>query len=101
MNPRSLPGDIVWVPSRDIGSQNYFVFGEVQDPGVVSAPGEMNLVKAISMAGSMTLNAERDTVYVARAQGVGIEPEVLKLDMKRLQEEGDFSQNITLQNNIR
>lgn len=98
-NPVVNPGDIVWVPSMDIGSKNYFVFGEVEDPGVVSAPGDMTLVTAISMAGSMTLDAERDTVYVARAQGVGNEPEVLKLDIKRLQEEADFSQNITLQDN--
>ena len=98
-NPIVNPGDIVWVPSKEIGSQNYFVFGEVQDPGVVSAPGDMTLVTAISMAGSMTLNAERDRVYVARAQGVANQPEVLMLDLKRLQEEGDFSQNIALQDN--
>ena len=98
-NPIVNPGDIVWVPSKEIGSKSYFVFGEVGAPGVVSAPGDMTLVTAISMAGSMTLHAERDTVYVARAQGFGDQPEVLKLDLKRLQEEADFSQNITLQEN--
>ncbi|MEE8162175.1 MAG: SLBB domain-containing protein [Acidobacteriota bacterium] len=98
-NPIVNPGDIVWVPSREIGSKNYFVFGEVSRPGVVSAPGDLTLLEVVSLAGSMTLNAERDTVYVARAQGDSNQPEVLKLDLKRLMEKGDFSQNIALQSN--
>lgn len=91
------PGDIVWVPSKEIGANTYYVFGEVNAPGVVTSQENLSLVEVISRSGSFTLEASRSKVYIAR--GDPNQPEVLELDLKSLIEEADFVQNAALQNN--
>jgi protein involved in polysaccharide export with SLBB domain len=91
------PGDIVWVPSKEIGANTYYVFGEVNGPGVVTSQEDLSLVEVISRAGSFTLEASRASVYIAR--GDPDQPEVLELDLKALMEEADFAQNAILRNN--
>ena len=96
-NPVVNPGDIVWVPGKEIGANTYYVFGEVNGPGVVTSQENLSLMEVISRAGSFTLQASRDSVYIAR--GDPDQPEVLELDMKSLMEEADFAQNAILKNN--
>lgn len=91
------PGDIVWVPSIQVGAHNYYVFGEVRSPGVVTTQDELNIVEVISLSGSFTADASRDSVYIAR--GDLNQPEIIALDFKSLMEEADFSQNVVLQEN--
>ena len=91
------PGDIVWVPSKEVGANTYYVFGEVNAPGVVTSQENLSLVEVISRSGSFTQEASRSKVYIAR--GDPNQPEVLELDLKRLIEEADFAQNAALQNN--
>jgi len=91
------PGDIVWVPSKEVGANSYYVFGEVNSPGVVTSQENLSLVEVISRSGSFTKDASRSKVYIAR--GDPDQPEVLELDIKRLIEEADFAQNAALQNN--
>ena len=91
------PGDIVWVPSKEVGANSYYVFGEVRSPGVVTSEEALSLVEVISRSGSFTPEAERDKVYVAR--GDFNEPEILELDLKSLVEKADLSQNLALENN--
>ncbi len=95
-NPVVNPGDIVWVPSKEIGANTYFVFGEVNAPGMVTTLENLSLVEVISRAGSFTPQASRSKVYIAR--GDPNQPEMLKMDMKSLIQEADFSQNAVLQN---
>jgi len=96
-NPVVNPGDIVWVPSKAVGANSYYVFGEVNGPGVVTSQENLSLVEVISRSGSFTRDASRSKVYIAR--GDPDQPEVLELDLKRLIEEADFAQNAALQNN--
>ena len=96
-NPVVNPGDIVWVPSKEIGANTYYVFGEVRAPGIVTSQENLSLVEVISRAGSFTQDASRANVYIAR--GDPNQPEVVQLDLKSLIQEADFSQNAVLQNN--
>ncbi len=96
-NPVVNPGDIVWVPSKEIGANTYYVFGEVNAPGMVTSQENLSLVEVISRAGSFTPDASRADVYIAR--GDPNQPEVVRLDLKSLIQEADFSQNAVLQNN--
>jgi len=96
-NPVVNPGDIVWVPSKEVGANIYYVFGEVNAPGMVTSQENLSLVEVISRAGSFTKDASRASVYIAR--GDPNQPEVLQLDLKSLIQEADFSQNAVLQNN--
>lgn len=91
------PGDIVWVPSREIGANTYYVFGEVGSPGVVTTEENLSLVEVISRSGSFTPDADRDSVFIAR--GDVNNPEILRFDLKSLVEEADFSQNTLLRDN--
>ena len=91
------PDDIVWVPSREVGGNTYYVFGEVGAPGVVETDENLSLIEVISRSGSFNPDADRDSVFIAR--GNPNDPEILEFDMKRLVEEADFSQNTVLQNN--
>ena len=96
-NPVVNPGDIVWVPSKEVGANIYYVFGEVNAPGIVTTQENLSLVEVISRAGSFTKDASRSKVYIAR--GDPNQPEMLKMDVKNLIQEADFSQNVVLQNN--
>jgi len=96
-NPVVNPGDIVWVPSKEVGANTYYVFGEVGAPGMVTSQENLSLVEVISRAGSFTPQASRSKVYIAR--GDPNQPEVQQMDLKSLIQEADFSQNVVLQNN--
>ncbi len=76
------PGDIVWVPSKEVGANTYYVFGEVNAPGVVTSQENLSLVEVISRSGSFTQEASRSKVYIAR--GDPDQPEVLELDLMSL-----------------
>ncbi len=96
-NPVVNPGDIVWVPSKEVGANVYYVFGEVNAPGIVTTQENLSLVEVLSRAGSFTPQASRSKVYIAR--GDPNQPEMLLSDVKSLIQEADFSQNVVLQNN--
>ncbi|MFQ5929772.1 MAG: SLBB domain-containing protein [Acidobacteriota bacterium] len=91
------PGDIVWIPSKEVGANTYYVFGEVQSPGVVTAQEELSIVELVSRSGSFTPDASRSKVFIAR--GDLNQPEIIELDLKKLVEKADFSQNVALHNN--
>ncbi len=95
-NPVVNPGDIVWVPSKEVGANVYYVFGEVRAPGIVTTQETLSLVEVLSRAGSFTPQASRSKVYIAR--GDPNQPEMLLSDVKSLIQEADFSQNFVLQN---
>ncbi|MDA2923437.1 SLBB domain-containing protein [Acidobacteria bacterium AH-259-L09] len=91
------PGDIVWIPSKEVGANTYYVFGEVHSPGVVAVQEELSIVEVISRSGSFTADASRSKVFIAR--GDLNQPELVEVNLKRLVEKADFSQNVVLQNN--
>ena len=77
-------------------AQKVYVDGEVQKPGVVKIDGYLNVLQAIAMAGGMKDTAIEDEILVIRHSGLA-KPSVLKVDMEKVLEGSDTSQNITLQ----
>jgi len=90
------PGDIVRILSKEVGANTYYVFGEVQSPGVVTTQEQLSILDVISRSGSFTPDALPSQVFLARDL---VEPEIIQLDLKRVVEKADFSQNVASQNN--
>ncbi len=90
------PGDIVRILSKEVGANTYYVFGEVQSPGVVTTQEQLSTLDVISRSGSFAPDASPSQVFLARDL---VEPEIIQLDLKRVVEKADFSQNVALQIN--
>lgn len=76
---------------------NVFVFGEVEEPGSFPLYGRMTVFEAIALAGGFSEVANQAKVKVLRhSQGREISMEV---DIKRVIEKGDTSQDVELQAN--
>jgi polysaccharide export outer membrane protein len=90
-------GDVVFIPTLAKDGNRVYVFGEVTKPGVYTFEGsDMRLADAISEAGGPTIFASESETRVVR--GDITQPEIISANLKRLIEEGDQSQNITLAN---
>jgi polysaccharide export outer membrane protein len=86
-------------------SQRVFVMGEVRTPGPYPLTGDMTVMEAMALAGSVTQGASSEAVIVrlpsgntadGPAQPDQAEAEVLRVDLAQL-EAGALSQNIRLQ----
>lgn len=76
---------------------NVFVFGEVKAPGSFPLFGKMTVFEAIALAGGFTEVANQSKVKVLRrAEGRELS---LEVDIKRVIEKGDASQDLELKAN--
>ena len=90
-------GDVVFIPTLAKDGNRVYVFGEVEKPGVYSfESADVRLADAISEAGGPTVFASEAETRVVR--GDITRPEIISTNLKRLIEEGDQSQNVTLAN---
>lgn len=93
-NPILDAGDLIYVPALSTNSRKLLVFGEVGDPGLLEMSDDIPISEAIARAGGFTADAHKSSVVVVRG---GLEdPVVLKSNWESLQE-GDLSQNLTVQ----
>jgi polysaccharide export outer membrane protein len=82
-------------------SQRIMVWGQVNNPGEYQLSGDTTLLSALAKAGSVTANAGREAVIVRPAKdpkgvnGNPPEPEVIKVDLRELQE-GNLALNVPL-----
>jgi polysaccharide export outer membrane protein len=90
------PGDVVWVPSKEVGANTYFVFGEVRQPGAILSQTDMTLIELISKAGSFTPDASRTDVFLVR--GDPQHPEVVRVDFRRVLERGELAGDRVVRN---
>jgi protein involved in polysaccharide export with SLBB domain len=71
------------------------VFGEVSEPGSIKLPeSNMRIFDAILEAGGPTVFARKREAKIVR--GDINNPEIIPVDLKRLLEEGDQTQNVLL-----
>lgn len=76
-------------------AQKIFVLGEVKKPGVYQLDPPVTILEAVSMAGGFTLDGKDESVMLIRG---GLEnPRLAALDLEKTIEEGDLTQNISLQ----
>jgi polysaccharide export outer membrane protein len=82
-------------------SQRIMIWGQVNNPGEYQLSGDTTLLSALAKAGSVTPNAGREAVIVRAAKGAngadgnGSEPEIIKIDLRELQD-GNLALNIPL-----
>jgi polysaccharide export outer membrane protein len=90
-------GDVIYIPLITKEDNRVYIFGEVAKPGVYAFTGsEMRLLDVVSQAGGFTVFAYEESTKIAR--GDPTRPEVISADLKKLVEEGDQTQNVTLAN---
>ncbi|MBI3939899.1 MAG: polysaccharide biosynthesis/export family protein [Acidobacteria bacterium] len=90
-----MPGDIVFVPSLETVSKRYFVLGEVRAPQMVQSPQDLNLLEALSRAGTVAPTGEASRIFVVRQNPEG--SEVKEIKFSDIYRTGDLSRNIPLQ----
>jgi polysaccharide export outer membrane protein len=89
--------DTVVVPVIAEDKKNrVFVFGEVNNPGVIPTRGELTVVEALAQAGGFKQRAVLGDAKILR--GDMNKPEVIACDIDRILNKGDMSQNIKLRN---
>jgi protein involved in polysaccharide export with SLBB domain len=89
--------DTVVVPVLGDDKKNrVFVFGEVNNPGVIPTRGELSVVEALASAGGFKQDAVLGDAKILR--GDMTRPEVIACDINKIIWKGDMSQNIMLQN---
>ena len=88
-------GDLLFFPTLVLDANRVYVFGEVATPGVYKLPeANMRLFDAISEAGGPTVFAEKSSARIVR--GSVTRPEIISIDLKKLIEQGDQTQNVML-----
>jgi len=88
-------GDVIYLPLISKEGNRVFVFGEVNQPGVYSFTGsKMQVFDAISAAGGPTVFAKPQYARIVR--GDIANPQIIHVDLKKLIESGDQSQNLSL-----
>lgn len=77
-----------------IRSQKLYVLGEVEKPGVFQINSPIDIIEAVSMAGGLTVNAKLNSLLLIRG---GLDsPQLKTVNLKKILEQGDLSENITL-----
>lgn len=84
----------VIVNIRGMKSQRVYVLGEVTKPGVFSLEAPMSVLEAVSHSGGFTIDAKEENVIVIR--GSRAKAQLVKLDLEKVLEEGDITQDIQL-----
>jgi polysaccharide export outer membrane protein len=84
------------VAVTSIGSQKFFVLGEVNKPGVFQLDRPKTAVEAISEAGGFTLDAKPSYVLLIRGGPTNPKPNYQVLDMEKIFKEIDMTQNLAL-----
>lgn len=89
--------DMVYVPQITNEDNRVYVFGEVNNPGIVTFKGgQLSMFDAIAQAGGVTVFAHEEDTRIVR--GDISRPEVILADYEKLIEEGDYTQNVDLIN---
>jgi polysaccharide export outer membrane protein len=87
--------DVIYIP--EAADELVYVLGEVASPGAIQIKSGMNVLKAIMLAGGINKNADPEKVFVIRQQTV--KGDVIRVNLKKLLETGDFAQNFSLMPN--
>jgi polysaccharide export outer membrane protein len=89
--------DTVVVPVIAEDKKNrVFVFGEVNNPGVIPTSGDLTVIEALALAGGFKQRAVLGDARILR--GDMTRPEVIACDIDRILTKGDMSQNVKLRN---
>ncbi|MFH1623920.1 MAG: polysaccharide biosynthesis/export family protein [Pseudomonadota bacterium] len=91
-------GDVIDVPELPKFGERVYVMGEVNVQGIYPLKDALDLLGAVSLAGSFTPLAKEENTLIVRAREPGTKPLVMMADLKALLRQADVSQNVALQN---
>jgi len=94
-NPWLDAGDVVLVPSQQVGTNRFYILGEVNEPGIYALTEGARVLDAVSQAGSLTEAADLEEAFVSRP-GNG-SPQVIPVDLEGIVRQAEFAQNVPLQ----
>ena len=84
--------DVIFIP--ELNDEVVYVMGEVLNPGAIQLKDGMSILKAVMLAGGINRKGNAEKVFLIRQQNV--KGDVIRVDLKKLIERGDFSQNFAL-----
>lgn len=87
---RTIKGARVTIVVREIHSRPIFFIGGVGKPGPMQLTQELTLLQAISLAGGLAPGADQESAFVLR------KATVIPVNLVRLIQQADLSQNLTL-----
>lgn len=96
LNARIQNNDIIFIPESE--DELVYVMGEVKAPGAIRLKSQLTFLSALMMAGGPTFYANTEKAYLVRFAG-NEKGQVMEIDMKRMIEHGDGSQNYLLKAN--
>jgi len=91
-------GDVIDIPELPQFGERVYVMGEVNVQGIYPLKDALDLLGAVSLAGSFTPLAKEENTLIVRAREPGTKPLVMMADLKALLRQADVSQNVALQN---
>ncbi|MEI8348619.1 MAG: polysaccharide biosynthesis/export family protein [Candidatus Omnitrophota bacterium] len=77
----------------EFGGKKVAVLGEVGSPGLVRFNGPTTLAEALSLAGDLTYQANKDRVFILRTMPGG-KPVVIYANANKMLKEGDLQENV-------
>ena len=92
LNAKILNNDVIFIPEAE--DELVMVLGEVEKAGPIMLKRGLNLVDAVMRAGGYTNDADLEKVFIVRQAGE--KGTIRQVDLKKMLEFGDFSQNYAL-----
>ncbi|MBM3423281.1 MAG: polysaccharide biosynthesis/export family protein [Chlorobi bacterium] len=92
LNASIMNNDVIFIPEAE--DEMVYVMGEVITPGAIQLKSNMNVLKAIMLAGGMNKRANPEKIFIIRQQD--LKGNVISVNLKHLLEKGDFAKNYTL-----
>jgi polysaccharide biosynthesis/export protein len=86
---------------KEFRSRKATILGEVKNPGLHELQGNISFLEVVSSAGGFTSGAGDVAVIKRQKNGDGTDQDVIVIDLKRLVEQGDLSQDLPIQNGDR
>ena len=81
---------------QELRSKKAFIMGEVQKPGLYVLPGQTTFMSLLSEAGGLTKDAGDKAIIKRKANPSDKNESVITVDLKRLIEKGDTSQDVPI-----
>lgn len=96
LNARIKNNDIIFIPESE--DELIYVMGEVKAPGAFRLKSQLTFLSALMMAGGPTPFANVEKAFIIRFSG-DERGQVMEVDLKRMLEHGDGTQNYLLKAN--
>lgn len=82
---------------KDAKSKNFYIYGEVNNPGSYQFSDEMTVLKAITLAGGLTKFGSESNIKILRNTSDKKEYETIRVNLKNVTVKGDKSKDVAIE----